>query len=172
MAKTDILGPARNRVDGPLKVTGRAKYAVEFEVPGCVHSWPVVSNICKGTITAIDSKAAEAAPGVLKVLTHRNAPKPDEAKAKKKEVTRASGIRIEDRNPLDDDKIYYAGQYVALVVAQTLEQARYAASLVRVSYAPETPLLTMAAAQEKAEKPKKSKSKSFFETIMESVGEG
>ena len=64
MAKTDILGPARNRVDGPLKVTGRAKYAVEFEVPGCVHSWPVVSNICKGTITAIDSKAAEAMPGV------------------------------------------------------------------------------------------------------------
>ncbi|MBA3830330.1 MAG: xanthine dehydrogenase family protein molybdopterin-binding subunit [Chthoniobacterales bacterium] len=152
---TEILGPARNRVDGPLKVTGRAKYAVEFEVPRCVHAWPVVSNLAKGTITAIDSKAAESAPGVLKVLTHQNAPKPDEAKSKKKEVTRASGIRIEDRNPLSDDQVHYAGQYVALVVAQTLEQARYAASLVRVSYAPEKPTLTMAEAAEQAQEPKK-----------------
>jgi xanthine dehydrogenase YagR molybdenum-binding subunit len=157
---TNILGPARNRVDGPLKVTGRAKYAVEFEVPRCVHAWPVVSNLAKATIIAIDAKAAESAPGVLKVLTHQNAPKPKEAQAKKKETTRAHGIRIEERNPLDDAQVYYAGQYVALVVAQTLEQAQYAASLVRVSYAPEEPLLSMAAAQEKAEKPKKNQDES------------
>jgi xanthine dehydrogenase YagR molybdenum-binding subunit len=160
MANTNILGPARNRVDGPLKVTGRAKYAVEFEVPRCVHAWPVVSNVAKATIIAIDVKAAESAPGVLKVLTHQNAPKPKEAQAKQKETTRAHGIRIEERNPLDDDQVYYAGQYVALVVAQTLEQAQYAASLVRVSYAPEEPLLSMAAAQEKAEKPKKNQDES------------
>ncbi len=142
-------------MDGPLKVTGRAKYAVEFEVPRCVHAWPVVSNLAKGTISGIDSKAAESAPGVLKVLTHQNAPKPDEAKSKKKEVTRASGIRIEERNPLSDDQVHYAGQYVALVVAQTLEQAQHAASLVRVSYAPGKPTLTMAEAAEQAQKPKK-----------------
>ena len=70
MAKTDILGPARNRVDGPLKVTGQATHAVEFEIPNCGHAWPVVSNLAKGTITAMDTKAAESAPGVLKVLTH------------------------------------------------------------------------------------------------------
>ena len=156
-AKTDILGPARNRVDGPLKVTGKAKYAVEFEIPNVVHAWPVVSNLAKGTITAIDTKAADAAPGVLKVFTPSNAPKPDEAKAKKKEATRASGIRIEDRNPLDDDKVYYAGQYLALVVAQTLEQAQHAASLVRVNYAPEEPLLTMSDAAKEAKQPDKNR---------------
>ncbi len=154
MATTNILGPAKDRVDGPLKVTGQAKYAVEFEIPHCVHAWPVVSNLAKGTITAIDSKAADSAPGVLKVLTHQNAPQPKEASGGHSE-TRAQGIRIEERNPLSDDKVYYAGQYVALVVAKTLEQAQFAASLVRVNYAPEEPLLTMAAAEKKAEKPKK-----------------
>ena len=153
MAKTDILGPARNRVDGPLKVTGAAKYAVEFEIPKCVHAWPVVSNIAKGTITAIDSKAAEAAPGVLKVFTHQNTPQPKEASGGGGEA-RTQGIRIEERNPLSDDKIYYAGQYVALVVAETIEQAQYAASLVRMNYAAEEPLLTMEDAEHKATKPK------------------
>nr|MBA3651502.1 xanthine dehydrogenase family protein molybdopterin-binding subunit [Chthoniobacterales bacterium] len=125
MANTNILGPARNRVDGPLKVTGHAKYAVEFEVPRCLQAWPVVSNIAKGTITAMETTAAESAPGVIKVLTHLNAPKPDEAQAKKKETTRAHGIRIEERNPLADDQVHYGGQYVALVVGKTLEQAQY-----------------------------------------------
>jgi xanthine dehydrogenase YagR molybdenum-binding subunit len=154
MAAKDILGPARNRVDGPLKVTGRAKYAVEFEVPQCAYAWPVVSNIAKGKIIGIDTKAADSLPGVLKVLTPDNAPKLEQAQAKKKEATRAHGIRIEERNPLADKNIHYAGQFVALVVAETLEQARHAASLVRVSYSPEEPVLTMAAAQKQAKKPK------------------
>ncbi|MEO6872141.1 MAG: xanthine dehydrogenase family protein molybdopterin-binding subunit [Chthoniobacterales bacterium] len=150
--ETNILGPARNRVDGPLKVTGKAKYAVEFEIPNLVHAWPVVSNLAKGTITAMDTKAAESAPGVLKVLTHQNAPQPKKAEGGGGKA-RTEGIRIEERNPLSDDKIHYAGQYVALVVAQTLEQAQYAASLVGVNYAPEEPLLTMKAAEHKAKKP-------------------
>ena len=159
MAKTNILGPARNRVDGPLKVTGQAKYAVEFEIPRCVHAWPVVSNLAKATITAMDTKAAESVPGVLKVLTHQNAPQPKKAEGGGG-AARTEGIRIEERNPLSDDKVHYAGQYVALVVAKTLEQAQYAASLVRVNYAPEEPLLTMAAAVEKATKPKKNQDES------------
>ena len=69
------IGPARNRVDGRLKVTGAAKYSVEFEVPKCAHGWTVESNIAKGKITAIDTKAAQAVPGVLAVLTHLNTPK-------------------------------------------------------------------------------------------------
>ena len=72
---TNILGPARSRVDGPLKVTGRARYAVEFEVPNCAYAWPVQSNIAKGKITALDTQVAQSAPGVLAVLTHQNAPK-------------------------------------------------------------------------------------------------
>ncbi len=154
MAKTDILGPARNRVEGPLKVTGAAKYAVEFEIPKVVYAWPVVSNIAKGSITAIDTKAAESASGVLKVFTHKNAPQPKETQGGGGGA-RTKGIRIEERNPLADDKVHYAGQYVALVVAQTLEQAKYSASLVKVSYAPEVAVLTFAAAEGDAKKPKK-----------------
>jgi xanthine dehydrogenase YagR molybdenum-binding subunit len=145
-----LIGPARNRVDGRLKVTGGAKYSVEFEVPKCAHGWTVESNIAKGKITAIDTKAAQAVPGVLAVLTHLNTPK--FKTAPKKEGS--SGIRNEERFPLNDAEVHYAGQYVALVVAETIEQARHAASLVRVSYAPEEPLLTMEAAEHKAEKPK------------------
>ncbi len=149
MANTNILGPARSRVDGPLKVTGHAKYAVEFEVPKCSYAWPVESNIAKGKITKIDASAAQAVPGVLTVLTHQNVPEMKEAKG-----GMMKGIRSEERNPLSDDDVHYAGQYIALVVAQTLEQAQHAASLVRVSYAAENPLLNMEEAEHKSEKPK------------------
>ncbi|MEY2518623.1 MAG: xanthine dehydrogenase YagR molybdenum-binding subunit [Verrucomicrobiota bacterium] len=147
------IGPARNRVDGRLKVTGAAKYSVEFEVPKCAHGWTVESNIARGKITAIDTRAAQAVPGVLAILTHLNMPKFKTA-PKKEERGGGGGIRNEERFPLSDDGVHYAGQYVALVVAETIEQARHAASLVKVSYAPEEPLLTMEAAVKKAEKPK------------------
>ena len=130
MANENILGPARSRVDGRLKVTGAAKYSVEFEVPECAHGWTVESNIAKGKITAIDTKAAQAVPGVLALLTHLNMPKFQPAPKKEE---RGGGIRNEERFPLSDDGVYYAGQYVALVVAETIEQARHAASLVKVS---------------------------------------
>jgi xanthine dehydrogenase YagR molybdenum-binding subunit len=150
------IGPARNRVDGRLKVTGAAKYSVEFEVPKCAHGWTVESNIAKGKITAIDTKEAQAVPGVLAVLTHLNMPKFKNA-PKKEERGGGGGIRNEERFPLSDDGVHYAGQYVALVVAETIEQARYAASLVKVSYAPEEPLLTMEAAVKLAKQPEKNR---------------
>ncbi|HSP45347.1 MAG TPA: xanthine dehydrogenase family protein molybdopterin-binding subunit, partial [Chthoniobacterales bacterium] len=148
------IGPARNRVDGRLKVTGAAKYSVEFEVPNCAHGWTVESNIANGKISAIDTKLAQAVPGVLAVLTHLNMPKFKNA-PKKEERGGGSGIRNEERFPFSDDGVHYAGQYVALVIAGTIEQARHAASLVKVSYAPEEPVLTMEAAAKKADKPKK-----------------
>ncbi len=153
MAETNILGPTRNRVDGRAKVTGAAKYAVEFEVPKCAYAWPVESNIAKGKITSIDTGAAQAAPGVIAIITHANAPKPKEPAAKK-ERNQGHGIRNEERIPLSDDGVYYAGQYVALAVAQTIEQAQHAAALVRVSYTAEEPLLTMEAARQRAKQPK------------------
>ena len=152
----ELVGPPRNRVDGRLKVTGGAKYAVEFELPKCAQAWPVGSNIAKGKITSIDARAAEAVPGVLKVLTHLNAPKLKNPSAKE-ERNSDHGIRNEERLPLSDDRVHYAGQYVALVVAETLEEARYAASLVRVGYAPEEALLSMKAAAEDVKQPKKNK---------------
>ncbi|MDQ6940656.1 MAG: xanthine dehydrogenase family protein molybdopterin-binding subunit [Verrucomicrobiota bacterium] len=149
-----VIGPDRNRVDGRLKVTGAAKYSVEFEVRKCAYGWTVESNIAKGKITALDTKSAQAVPGVLAVLTHQNAPKLKNPPALK-ERGMSGGIRNEDRFPLSDAVVNYAGQYVALVVAETIEQARYAASLVKVSYAPEHGTLTMEDARPKATQPKK-----------------
>ncbi len=126
-----------SRVDGRLKVTGAAKYPAEFNPPNAAYAFLVMSPIARGTITAIDSAAAEKAPGVLAVITHLNAPK----LAKPPEQQRRGGIRIEQREPLADDKISYGGQYVAAIVAETPEQARHAASLLKISYAPETPAL-------------------------------
>src|SRR5581483_1146908 len=144
--------PARNRVDGKLKVTGAAKYAVEFEVPRCAHAWPVESNIAHGKITGIDTSAAQKLPGVLRILSHLDTPKLKNAEGG---GSQKRGIRNEERLPLSDDEVHYAGQYVALVIASSIEQARHAASLVRVNYAPEEPVLTMEAAEEKAKKPSK-----------------
>src|SRR3954471_21453762 len=138
MATANIMGPARNRVDGKLKVTGAAKYSVEFVVPNCAYAWPVESNIAKGKILTIDASAAEKSPGVLMVLTHRNIPKPKNAPAPE-ERNSGKGIRNEHRLPLSDDEVHYAGQYVALVIAKTIEQARSASMLVRVNFSPEQP---------------------------------
>ena len=70
-----IVGPARSRVDGRLKVTGAAKYSVEFEAPKCAYGWTVESNIARGKITKIDASVAQTVPGVLAVLSHLNMPK-------------------------------------------------------------------------------------------------
>src|SRR4051794_25490952 len=129
----NIIGPARNRVDGRAKVTGAAKYAVEFEVPGCAYAWPVEANIACGKIEKIEIGAAQSAAGVLAVITHENAPKPKEPAAKE-ERNSGHGIRNEERVPFADARAHYAGQYVALVVAESIEQARNAARLVRVTY--------------------------------------
>src|SRR3954468_1125538 len=127
------IGPARSRVDGRLKVTGAAKYSVEFEVPKCAYGWTVESNIARGKITAIDTKAAQAIPGVLAVLSHVNMPK-FHAAPKKESRGSGSGIRNEERFPFSDDGVHYAGQYVALVVAAATRHARSAGSLVRSIY--------------------------------------
>jgi xanthine dehydrogenase YagR molybdenum-binding subunit len=131
------MGTAMSRVDGRLKVTGAAKYPAEFNPPNVAHAFIVMSPISKGEITAIDSAAAEKALGVLAIITHLNAPK----LAKPPNEQRPSGIRIEQREPLADNKISYGGQYVAAVVADTFEHARHAASLLKISYTPETPAL-------------------------------
>jgi CO/xanthine dehydrogenase Mo-binding subunit len=99
------MGAALNRVDGPLKVTGTAKYPAEFHLPNLAYTFLIMSPIAKGTITAIDSNAAGKSPGVLAAITHLNAPKPAEPPNDQKHV----GIRIEEREPLADDKISYGG---------------------------------------------------------------
>src|SRR6266480_5087293 len=151
-----------SRVDGRLKVTGTARYPAEFNLPNVAHAFLVMSAIAKGEITAIDAAAAEKAPGVLTVLTHLNTPK----LAEPPNAQRSEGIRIEQREPLADNKISYGGQYVAAVVADTLEQARYAASLLKISYAAKTPALRKEDAS-KTDEPKEV----FGESLQEKKGD-
>lgn len=126
-----VLGQPMTRVDGRLKVTGAAKYAAEFNPAKVLHAFALKSTISSGRIAALDATAAEAAPGVRLVLTHLNALKLTEPKS---DMQSGGGLRNEERAPLSDDKISYGGQYVALIVADTLERARHAASLVKIRY--------------------------------------
>jgi xanthine dehydrogenase YagR molybdenum-binding subunit len=118
-------------VDGIAKVTGAAKYAAEFNVPDLAHASVVCSTIAKGRITRIDTGAATRVKGVLTVLTHENRPPvADNDEAYKDEVAPDGS----PYRPLYDGKIMFNGQPVALVVAETSEVARFAASLVQVEY--------------------------------------
>src|SRR5438876_3588548 len=127
------IGQPISRVDGRQKVTGGATYAAEFDVPGQAHGAIVRSTMAKGRIASIDSAAAERAPGVVAVLTHRNAPQLA-YRAHKAVVDPDVGERL---HVLQDDRVSHQGQPIAFVIADTLEQANHAATLVRVTYAPE-----------------------------------
>ena len=127
------IGTATSRIDGVAKVTGAAKYAAEFDTPGLAHASLVTSTVTKGRITRIDDSAAKAMKGVLAVLTHENRPPmADKDEAYKDEVAPEDGSPY---RPLYDSKIMFNGQPVAVVVAETSEIARHAASLVKVEYA-------------------------------------
>jgi xanthine dehydrogenase YagR molybdenum-binding subunit len=127
---TFLIGAPVNRVDGRLKVTGGARYASEVQLAGTAHATLVGSAVASGRVTRLDVAAAEAAAGVLLVLTqHNRGPL-----GRMPTGQDGFGLGAEWRPPLADDRIHYHGQYVAMVVAETLEQARYAASLVQVEY--------------------------------------
>jgi xanthine dehydrogenase YagR molybdenum-binding subunit len=119
-----VIGLPHDRLDGPAKVTGTAPYAYERHdaAPNAAYGWIVGSSIAKGIIQSMDLRAAEAAPGVLGIITYRN----------------AGPLAKGDYNTahlLGGPKIEHYEQAVALVIAQTLEQARDAAKLVRIDYA-------------------------------------
>src|SRR5690606_33651024 len=127
-----VTGQPRSRIDGVAKVTGAAKYAAEFARPDLAYGAIVQSTIAKGRIVAIDTAAAERAPGVLAVITHENAPKlPYQRQHPTPPVDPEIGAQLP---MLQDDLVRHNGQYVALVVANTLEQATHAADLVRIAY--------------------------------------
>ncbi|HEX3557288.1 MAG TPA: xanthine dehydrogenase family protein molybdopterin-binding subunit [Thermoanaerobaculia bacterium] len=155
-ARTGSVGKPIERVDGRRKVTGTATYAAEFRQDHLAHAFLVQSTIAKGRIAVIDTAAARRAPGVIAVLTHENMPKLKKPPGGPKAQPLQSGKTGEDRLPFSDDVIHYAGQHVALVVADTLEHARHAASLIRVRYQEEKPLLEVAEAMSTAYSPKAS----------------
>jgi xanthine dehydrogenase YagR molybdenum-binding subunit len=120
----DDLKNQPSRVDGRAKVTGAAKYIAEHKFPGLTYGYLVQSTIARGKVTAIDSTEAEKQPGVIKVISHLNAPK----------------LAIAERPiprpfyALTSPDIWFNGQPIAVVVAETFEQARFAAGLVKVTY--------------------------------------
>jgi xanthine dehydrogenase YagR molybdenum-binding subunit len=132
------IGAAIDRVDGRDKVTGRARYAVEHPLRDVAHAVLIVSTIARGRLTAMDTSLATRAPGVLAVMTPMNAPRLPPAKAQ------AERSAKRELTLLQDDRVRYAGQPIGVVVAETFEQAREAAALVRVRYEAEPHEVRMA----------------------------
>jgi xanthine dehydrogenase YagR molybdenum-binding subunit len=131
---TTYIGTATSRVDGRAKVTGAAKYAAEFNTPGLAYASVVTSTIAKGRIVRIDAREALAVEGVIDVLTHQNRPPMSGADSAYKDDVAPEGSPF---RPLYDERIWFSGQPIALVVAVESEIARFAASLVRVEYSEE-----------------------------------
>ena len=137
---TTYIGTAISRVDGRVKVTGAAKYAGEFNMAGLAHANVVTSTIAKGRIVRIDASEALSVDGVLDVLTHQHRPPMASADSAYKDDLAPDGSPF---RPLYDDRIWFSGQPVALVIAEEPEIARFAASLVHVQYEEEAHVTDM-----------------------------
>jgi xanthine dehydrogenase YagR molybdenum-binding subunit len=126
METVPLTGSGVDRVDGPLKVAGAAHYPSDFSFPNLAYAVLVGSTVAAGRISSIDTALAEAAPGVLTVITHTNAPR----------LRRGPSTLLGPTPPppLQHDRVLHYGQYVAVVVAETAEQATAAARLVQVTY--------------------------------------
>ena len=127
------IGRQDSRLDGPVKAAGQAQFAAEVALERLTYAALVHSTVTRGTITRLDTSAAEAASGVVLVMTHRNMPR----------IANLALISIRDPSAvgnsalpiMQDTAVRYNGQVVAAVVAETQEQADYAASLVEIDYA-------------------------------------
>jgi xanthine dehydrogenase YagR molybdenum-binding subunit len=130
----DVVGTSRNRVDGRLKVMGAATYPTDVNLPGLAHAALVQSTIISGRISDIAVDAAERAPGVLAVITHLNTPV--------LAIGPPTEIGPQPLPPFQSDVVLHYGQHVAMVVAETREQANAAAALIKVTYELDTPVLS------------------------------
>lgn len=148
-ASSNVIGQPLDRTDGPLKTTGGARYAAEFQLPDLCHAVMVLSTIARGRVTNLDSTRAERSPGVLLVLSQRNAPAlPEHGRAAFKPPSgRAMSL-------FQDNGVHYNRQPIAVVVADTFEHAVAAAALVDARYAMESPALDFEREREHAYKPK------------------
>jgi len=122
VAPITAVGAALDRLEGREKVTGEALYAYEYQLDRVAYAAPIQAAIAKGEIRAIDAAAALAAPGVLAVLSHENAP-------------RLTAVDDGELFLFQSTAVAYRGQFVAAIVAESLESAREAAELVQIEYA-------------------------------------
>src|ERR1700744_457296 len=132
-----LIGQPVDRVDGRLKVTGKAPYSAEFALKNLAYGVTVQSTIASGRIQSIDTHVAESLPGVIAVITHKNSMSlhtlsggdPGQGKFGEKDLL-----------PLQSNRIFYDGQHIAIVVAETFQIAEHGASLLKVDYAEEKPV--------------------------------
>jgi xanthine dehydrogenase YagR molybdenum-binding subunit len=138
-----VVGKPTARIDGPLKTTGTAPYAYEQHkaAPDAAYGWVVGAAIAKGRIDKIDTSAAKAAPGVIAIVTHENAGK----------LTKGD---FNTAKLLAGPEVQHYHQAVAVVVADTFEQARAAAALLKVDYVKQAGVFDLDAARNAARPPK------------------
>jgi xanthine dehydrogenase YagR molybdenum-binding subunit len=150
MHKHALIGKPVSRIDGPLKVEGRARFAAEVPLDGLVYASLLYSTIARGRIAMLDTTEAETAPGVTLVMTYRNAPrmKPPPVMMSAPKAAGPSDLPI-----MQNAEIHWNGQPVALVLAETQEQADHAKSLVRVTYESESAVTSFEAAKTNARIP-------------------
>ena len=125
------IGEPLSRIDGPDKVSGRAKYAADHHAKDLAYGWIVSSAIAKGTIISIDETATRAVQGVVEVLTHKNRPHISWFNRSYRDEVAPPGGPFK---PLYDNTVVFSFQPVALVVAETLEAARAGAALLQIHY--------------------------------------
>src|SRR6202008_4557209 len=128
--RMNAVGQPISRADGRLKVTGGARYTADIPLAGAAHAAIVHGTVASGRTVSIDTTAAEKAPGVLAVLTHRNMPRMNPTPKPWSHLHPHGQSYL----PLQDDQILYADQPIALVVARSHGQAAFAGTLIRAEY--------------------------------------
>jgi xanthine dehydrogenase YagR molybdenum-binding subunit len=148
--KHGLIGAPVSRLDGPQKVQGQARFAAEFPMQDMVYAALAYSTVPKGRIASLDTTAARAAPGVVLVMTHENAPRMKPMPLFMSKDKAAGG---DDLPIMQDDLVYWNGQPIALVLAATQEQADHAKDLIRVTYEAAPSTTSFAAARAKGTQP-------------------
>lgn len=140
------VGRPVSRIDGPLKVSGKAPFAAEFPLDGMVYAALAYSTIAKGRITAIETSQAEAAPGVVLVMTYKNAPHmaPPPLFLSGEKAAGGDNLPV-----MQDEEIHWNGQPIAVVLAETQEQADYAVSLIEARYSMDEAVISFSQARER-----------------------
>ena len=151
---TAAIGRPADRVDGPRKVSGTARYSAEVALPHLAHAVIVGAQVPSGRLRTIDASGAERADGVLAVLTHRNLSRiASQPPLFPSLFGRAAPG--ETFFPMQDETVHYAGQPVAIVVADSLERAQHAALLVRIEYDEAPSVTTLAQGRDQAYEPQR-----------------
>ncbi len=145
-----LIGAPVSRLDGPLKVRGEARYAAEFPMDGLLYAALAYSTVPRGRIATLDTGAAEAAPGVALVMTHRDAPRLQPMPLFMSDAKASGG---DDLPVMQDDEIHWNGQPIAVVLAETQEEADHASALIVATYESAPSVTSFAAAKAKGTKP-------------------